>query len=1438
MPTPLPTASSSSSSADRQYHVNGRAAVVATRERAPGSGTPRKERQRESSAVQDPGLKDYRLGECLGKGAFGSVYKAFNWGTGEAVAVKQIKLADLPKSELRMIETEIDLLKNLHHANIVKYIGFVKSIDCLNIVLEYCENGSLHSICKAYGKFPENLVGVYMTQVLQGLHYLHDQGVIHRDIKGANILTTKDGTVKLADFGVSTSTLANGQDKEAQVVGTPYWMAPEIIQLSGASPASDIWSVGATVIELLQGRPPYHNLAAMPALFAIVNDDHPPLPEGISPAARDFLMQCFQKDPNLRVSARKLLRHAWIIGCRRSDAPVSKAPSDFNQAVEEVKQWNKALKSSETSLRASTGSDGGMPGPPSRFNASDPHRPSLINPAKGPLALAKPRPSAEAFRSPELADDDNWDNDFATSISPSALHLPHLKPQDNFGGLLSSDKLKAFASIDARNDSSTYDDDFDGELMTIKGPQHYQDFDSLDRTIRPLPRKKSDKFADPTKPPSPSKTSPRKASHARKPSHAKSPSKSHLHLGGGGGNRFELPARPDLAYREQSVEDYSDLFFDNDHVFDQRVDPFAKKLDSPQLFHPSDLTSLPRSTESLVGGSMRRKPQSRPSVLPDRNMRRTRSTIEIQRFAEDEEDEDFSDMFGPGNVLAEKEESERGSEDGGLMLLSKLSNNSWLGDEEDEDDPFAMMDPGWDEMDLEANIARDRHARLAVKVEDLVRTLKQTEGEDKLSVLSEELLALLWENNDVKDLIISSHGLLPILEILEPCTVKSRQHMILQLLKVVNAIILDDVEIQENLCFVGGIPIITKFSARQYSNEIRLEAAAFVRQMYQTSTLTLQMFVSAGGLNVLVEFLDEDYDDAKELVLIGVNGIWNVFELQGPTPKNDFCRIFSRSKILYPLALVLHRVLDEEGEDELDELVEGRIVNIFYLFSQAENYVKEVVADRQVLKSVLKDLRRMTPAHQITMLKFIKNLSMLSTTLETLHSADAIEFLIDLLSYSMKKGHPHFREISNQVLNTMFNLCRLSKERQEDAAVGGIIPLLMRIMQTDRPPKEFALPILCDMAHSGSKGRRYLWQNKGLDFYVSLLADQYWQVTALDAIFAWVQEETAKVESHLQDGEFTNAIIACFNTNKLNSFDSNLLEPLLKLLRLSPSISGSLAKPEMFAGVAQRLGHKKAVVRLNLLRLVRIIMDACGPDTLGAGNGSSTLTAKQVQSLMGAIQLLAEKDSAVLVRNLASELVKYHTEGEAMDGMPSERKGSAGSVTSRRSGSGPRRTSSYTPPGLHSSVSMPPTPTQSAHSRRQSHHPGMSSAFIEVANSPRRTAVTGTQERESILYRPRSRDGATSLPRRVSGDQSSSSAALSAPGSGVKSRLPRTSLARPNGLTLQPHVVRSDSAASNKENYARNASAVSAPPASPAPTTSVAAGKRRSRAPSSDTNWP
>lgn len=449
-----------------------------------GSARSNERAAEDGKASQDvAGLKDYQLGDCLGKGAFGSVFRALNMGTGETVAVKQVKLADLPKSELRVITLEIDLLKNLDHPNIVKYHGFVKSDESLNIILEYCENGSLHSISKNFGKFPENLVGLYMSQVLHGLLYLHEQGVIHRDIKGANILTTKQGLVKLADFGVATRTTTL---HESSVVGTPYWMAPEVIELSGATTASDIWSLGCTVIELLDGRPPYHKLQPMHALFRIVNDDHPPLPEGASPVVRDFLMQCFQKDPNLRVSARKLLKHPWIVNARRSDTVVPKKPTEYEEAVKSVQQWNEALKSPNAgSLRKAARPTSSSPGPSKREATR-----VLATPTKGPITLPKPRLTTEHFRSPDNLADDNWDDDFASAISPSALQLPHLRPHDNFGGLLSAEKLKAYASFETVTEEENWDDNFEGDL-TVKSPMQLTNADPL-KTIRPYYPQRAD----------------------------------------------------------------------------------------------------------------------------------------------------------------------------------------------------------------------------------------------------------------------------------------------------------------------------------------------------------------------------------------------------------------------------------------------------------------------------------------------------------------------------------------------------------------------------------------------------------------------------------------------------------------------------------------------------------------------------------------------------------------------------------------------------------------------------------------------------------------------------------------------------------------------------------------------------------------------------------
>ena len=143
----------------------------------------------------------------------------------------------------------------------------------------------------------------------------------------------------------------------------------------------------------------------------------------------------------------------------------------------------------------------------------------------------------------------------------------------------------------------------------------------------------------------------------------------------------------------------------------------------------------------------------------------------------------------------------------------------------------------------------------------------------------------------------------------------------------------------------------------------------------------------------------------------------------------------------------------------------------------------------------------MLPLHQVTMLKFIKNLSMLSSTHEALQNSNAIDTLIEL--FRNTKTQSNHREISNQVLNTMYNLCRHNKSRQEEAALSDIIPLLKEVVNDGGPLKEFALPILCELAHSGKVARKMLWDAKGLQFYISMLSDRNWQVTALDAIFVW-----------------------------------------------------------------------------------------------------------------------------------------------------------------------------------------------------------------------------------------------------------------------------------------------------------------------------------------------
>ncbi|KAI4990688.1 hypothetical protein ZWY2020_039059 [Hordeum vulgare] len=265
----------------------------------------------------------WRKGEMIGSGAFGQVYLGMNLDTGELLAVKQVLIGstnatrEKAQAHIRELEEEVKLLKNLSHPNIVRYLGTVREEGTLNILLEFVPGGSIQSLLGKLGSFPEAVIRKYTRQILQGLEYLHSNAIIHRDIKGANILVDNKGCIKLADFGASKQVAKLATMTAAKTMkGTPHWMAPEVIVGSGHTFSADIWSVGCTVIEMATGKPPWSQQYQEVALLFHVGTtkSHPPIPEHISPEAKDFLLKCLQKEPELRSSASDLLKHPFVTG--------------------------------------------------------------------------------------------------------------------------------------------------------------------------------------------------------------------------------------------------------------------------------------------------------------------------------------------------------------------------------------------------------------------------------------------------------------------------------------------------------------------------------------------------------------------------------------------------------------------------------------------------------------------------------------------------------------------------------------------------------------------------------------------------------------------------------------------------------------------------------------------------------------------------------------------------------------------------------------------------------------------------------------------------------------------------------------------------------------------------------------------------------------------
>ncbi|KAI5067191.1 hypothetical protein GOP47_0017719 [Adiantum capillus-veneris] len=1330
----------------------------------------------------------YLLGDEIGKGAYGRVYKGLDLENGDFVAIKQVSLENIFPEDLASIMQEIDLLKNLNHKNIVKYLDSFKTKSHLHIILEYVENGSLASIIKPnkFGAFPESLVAVYISQVLEGLVYLHEQGVIHRDIKGANILTTKEGLVKLADFGVATK-LTEADVNTDSVVGTPYWMAPEVIVMSGVSAASDIWSMGCTVIELLTCVPPYYDLQPMTALYRIVEEEHPPIPEHVSPLLADFLHQCFRKDAKLRPDAKTLLQHPWIQNSRRS-------------SYSSVTRSHEKLKSPPEDL---------------------------------------------------IGNGDKKLND--TSRVPTEELI-----NKSMGGGTSDDEVKIFSPLKTANEAS---EGVSSNTLSI---------------VRNTPIRISRRLAE--------KLANGKDGHGHEEVMA---------------TLEKLSAANEAASVSAAVCEQEPLNVKVPLILAMGGNNVSSSKDQPgqpaeRITKSVDQESL-KFTAVTSAGELSRFSDTPADGMLDDLFDNSFSKNAVRAAEEAAASDLVSDSMPRPSPLSSVS---NGTSSLAAILKAKIAQRKELGEvpvsTKRNEDMLSSLGGRVEEVDTGvADLATIRTQSL--EISRLIGLLKPEESEDSILRACQRLVSILGEHPDQKTHFISQHGVTTFMDMLET----KNNRVLLSVLQVLNQLAKDNPSFQENACLVGLIPVIMSFAGSECSKEMRMQSAFFVGQLCQTSS-TLQMFIACRGLPILVNFLEPDYAKYREMVHIAIDGMWQVFHLQSKTPRNDFCRIFSKNGVLIRLVNTLHSLneasrlaspvgtnlaetaalrswsgplepshalsgqidafhprsgqldgsrvrashsmadsvrppssaplksnlgqtekrhsteasipfpnlfeqvandsgwssahqqeqpllfrVDRENFDlgppelppfegdqtrsihgngynsrqhldqpwqsfdvahhhsrgqsesaqyqhdqvqplisllekdpasrpvsgqleyirhlqgglerhesilpllhhasairknngELDFLMSAfedngkesnielgqsnlglkntssrsvtqahgglcdtapstsgfisqsasgflsvsgilngrpesntssgmlsrmvstlnadvareyleKVADLLLEFSRGDTMVKTHMCGVSLLIRLFQMLNKLENPILLKALKCIKELSSDPCTLEHLQRAEAMKHLIPFLEW---REAPMVFQVHSEVLNALYNLCKINKRRQERAAESGIIPHLMHFVRVNSPLKSFALPLLCDMAHASRVTREQLRANKGIELYLSLLDDEYWAVTALDSLAACLafDNEQKKVEQSLLKSEAIQKLVAFFQSSREQSF-VHILEPFLKIITKSPRINVSLATSGLFPLLVARLDHQDAIVRLTLLKLIKAVYE-------------------------------------------------------------------------------------------------------------------------------------------------------------------------------------------------------------------------------------------------------
>uniref|UniRef100_A0A8C1RK58 Mitogen-activated protein kinase kinase kinase 4 n=1 Tax=Cyprinus carpio TaxID=7962 RepID=A0A8C1RK58_CYPCA len=262
----------------------------------------------------------WQRGNKIGEGQYGKVYTCINVDTGELMAMKEIRFQPNDHKTIKETADELKIFEGIKHPNLVRYFGVELHREEMYIFMEYCDEGTLEEVSRL--GLQEHVIRLYSKQITTAINVLHEHGIVHRDIKGANIFLTSSGLIKLGDFGCSVKLKNNAQTMPGEVnstLGTAAYMAPEVITRAkgeGHGRAADIWSLGCVLIEMVTGKRPWHEYEHNFQIMYKVGMGHkPPIPEKLSTEGKDFLVHCLESEPKRRWTASALLDHTFVKVC-------------------------------------------------------------------------------------------------------------------------------------------------------------------------------------------------------------------------------------------------------------------------------------------------------------------------------------------------------------------------------------------------------------------------------------------------------------------------------------------------------------------------------------------------------------------------------------------------------------------------------------------------------------------------------------------------------------------------------------------------------------------------------------------------------------------------------------------------------------------------------------------------------------------------------------------------------------------------------------------------------------------------------------------------------------------------------------------------------------------------------------------------------------------